>query len=296
MVNPFYVNKDVWQNQVTLIKQLTNVQGNSYKIMANTLATERALYCPLLSDYTRPRSADGNCTLTKDPKRPILFAEESLQSGDSILVEGFFVKAGKLNTNATYKILDDVQQLKPGVTWSAIMSEKSYKPPLIWKSYLDLRKGWGAPQYRSFAENPANLAYIEQLFKEWTVDDWKYGSLLPKFLFKGDSVNWNYQIKYSAAARANFLFDVNYIKAANFDHNNICHSVVEGQDDSDVEEDITAQSQGTTCLDWSRYVFCKLYNFRAGKEWFDRAGGEYLTYSEASLGLFSGVLSTCPEQ
>lgn len=121
MVNEFYTSVSTWANDASYIHALTNAVGQPYKIMANTLTTEPTYFY-----------ANGGSTLVASSKRPILFTAAPLHSGDSVLLEGFYLVNGtKMSQTQLDAIYADVAQIATsGVTWDAIVSQ--YKDTLGW--------------------------------------------------------------------------------------------------------------------------------------------------------------------
>lgn len=106
MVNAVHVSASTWANQTSYLSSLRNGFQSRYLVMANTLETEASSY-----------HAD-----------PVGFAANGLVAGDSVMVEGFYLKAGALNPHfASLQARLARLHREKGLEWVAIANETGYK-------------------------------------------------------------------------------------------------------------------------------------------------------------------------
>lgn len=290
MVNELYVHEASWINAVSAVRLFKHpIAKTPYPIMANTLATEAAYYYPALSPY----QADGSHQVqtTKLSQRGILFAEKHLVAGDSVLVEGWYFKAGHLNLEETENIINDLKKIKPGVTWSAITNEYGYKSVFLMDKYVKERDLAVENSFYLDQVNTSNK--IEQI---WTLYQQSKNMYHDKGFLDIDDLlyNSNYAYQKNQTDMAKFIYDFNKMLNANQDSEKLCNEG--GYDKRHItvsEAYITSQQAATSCLKAYKFVDCNSQKFTSAKNYFNSHGGKYLTYTEANLGTYSRLISSC---
>lgn len=273
MGNEFYVNEITYLGQVGYIHSLkSTATGLPYKAAVNTLATEVSMFYP---------SGNAGAAVVSSSKRPIPWAAQFLRSGDSVLIEGFVYKAGKLLTDLT-QVGQELQALaSQGVNWSAVGTETTYIPPMFIPGYDSLRERYAGTLY-------ANLGglSLEQAYSS-------YNSLLPTLI----SLNSGHYFRAkSQQEMARYLVDYNMYLGARqqsgqgLDGNRLCQYILnQTNGDTGSSSAVTVQESGYSCFDSAKTVNCASARWHQIVYYFNTWGGRDLTYHEGALGTYSGL-------